>query len=92
MSGWLRGSGRPRGPVGLQPRWHPDVRDDHVGLQRHRRRLHRVRVADRGHHLVPGVGEQPHQPLPEQHRVLADDEAHHSIAVTVVPRPAATRW
>ena len=73
--------------VGLQPRWHADVCDDDVRLQVTDSCFHRVRVAHGRQHVVAGVAEQAHQAFPEQHRVLANDEAHHNIAVTVVPVP-----
>ncbi|MBD3137343.1 hypothetical protein [Microbispora bryophytorum] len=34
------------------------------------RRRNRLRVADGGHGLVPGVGEQPRQPFAEQYRSI----------------------
>ena len=48
----------------------------------------RRRVAGRGDDVVPGVGEQAGQALPEQRGVLADHDAHGSTASTTVPRPA----
>ena len=75
------------GSVGLQPRWHADVCDHDVRLQVTDSCFHRVRVAHGRQHVVAGVGEQAHQAFPEQHRVLTNDEAHHNIAVTVVPVP-----
>ena len=38
---------------------------------------------------MPGLLEQPHDALAQQHRVLGDDYSHGITARTVVPRPAA---
>ena len=44
-------------------------------------------VALGGGHLVPGLGEQPGQPLPQQHGVLGDHYPHGSSAAMIVGPP-----
>ena len=46
-----------------------------------------LRVAGLPDDLHPGLLEQPHDPLAQQHRVLGDDYAHGITARTVVPPP-----
>ncbi len=45
-------------------------------------------VADRGHDLVPALGQQPGETLAEQHRVLGDHDPHGTSTRTSVPSPA----
>lgn len=63
--------GRPHALVGVRRR-HPYVRHHHVGqlalgVQVGDGLHQRLRVADAGHDVVPAVGQQPGQALPEQH-------------------------
>ena len=77
--------------VGVARR-HPDVEHPDVGAVLQRRRDVRRTVADSGHDLVAGLGEQQLEPLPQEERVVRDDDSHcpptGSHAATTVGPPA----
>ena len=66
---------------------HPDVDDDRVRAVRGDRAQELLPVALGRGHLVPGLGEQPGQPLPQQHGVLRDHYPHGSSAAMIVGPP-----
>ena len=51
------------------------------------RRHEGVAVTDGSDHLVPGLGEQPHQTLPQQDAVVCDDYPHGIRPMTRVGPP-----
>jgi hypothetical protein len=78
-----------RGPsslVGVR-RGHADVEDHQVRSLPVGHVDDGAGVTQRCHHVVPAVGEQPGEPLPEQNLVLDDHDTHGSSAVIRVPRP-----
>ena len=70
-------------------RWHADVDHRQIGIVLADRPAKRVRVADRGHHLVAGIPEEASQPLPQQDLVLGDNYLQGSSATRRVPLPGA---
>ena len=90
------GADRDRGPqalVGVRRR-HPYVDDADVGPVGRGGGDERGPVADRGHDVVAVLGEQPDQPLPQQDRVVGDDNlapapsyGQGSSALTMVGPP-----
>jgi hypothetical protein len=66
---------------------HPDVDDNRVRGIRGHRAQELLAVALGGGHLVPGLGEQPGQSLPQEHGVLGDDYPHGSSAAMIVGPP-----
>ncbi len=47
-----------------------------------------VGIADRGHHVLAGIGQDPRQPRTQQHRVLGDHDPHGSSTRIVVGPPS----
>ena len=84
--GRLEAPRRGRSFVG-ERRGHPEVEHDEVGLGGRHQFGQAVRVAGGADDFVALVGEQPHQPVPEQRLVLDHDHAHGSLAVKRVPVP-----
>ena len=78
--------GRAQALVGEGGR-HPDVDDDRVRALRVDRAQELLGVALGRGHLVPGLGEQPGQPLAQQHGVLRDHYPHGSSAAMIVGPP-----
>ena len=78
---------RHAGAVVVVVRRHPDVDDCHVGLRLVNCGLQRDGIADLGHDVVAGVGEQPREALAEQRRVLTDHDAarHHGLDDRTAP-------
>ena len=68
---------RLRGPeafVGMG-RWHPDVDDRDVRIVLADRGEEGLGIADLGDDVEPGLGQQPRDPLPQEERVVGQDEA-----------------
>ena len=78
---------RPQPLVGVRGR-QPDVDDGDVGRLAADRGQQVVGVVAARDHVEAGVGEQPRQPLAEQHAVLGDGYPHGISALTRVPPPA----
>ena len=62
-------------PVVLAARGHPDVGDHDVGAVGEGALEQVVGVPGLGHHVEPGVREDPHDSFAQQHVVLADRHA-----------------
>src|SRR5690606_12488504 len=84
----------PEGERGLDPvpgvvRRHPDVGDHQLGPPCERTGDQFRCGGGGGDDVVPLVGQQPGQALPEQALVLADDQPHGTSAYTLVPPSGA---
>src|SRR5439155_14843097 len=79
--------GRAQPLVGVRRR-HPHVHDRHVRPVRDDRLYQRRPIADHGDHLVPVLGQQPDEALPQQYRVVGHDYPHGSSARISVGPPA----
>lgn len=75
------------GAVVGEVRWHPHIDDHQVRFVRLDCLQDAGCVVGFGDDVVTGVGEQCCQALAEEHRVLADHDAHGSTASIRVPAP-----
>ena len=75
---------RPQAVVGVVG-GHPDVDDRDVGLVGAHLAQQVLGVGRLADDLDPGLVEQARDPLPQQHRVLADHDSHGITALSLVP-------
>src|SRR5215469_14653096 len=75
-------------PLVGEGRRHPHVHYHGVGLVLADRPKELLGLPGGRDHVVPGLGEQPGQPLAQQHGVLGDHDPHGSSTSITVPAPA----
>ena len=88
MPGWQAADldGGPH-PLVLVGRRHAHVDDREVGLVLGDDGEQRLGIADASEHRVPGVLQQPCEPLAQEHGVLGDHESHGIATSMRVPSP-----